>query len=372
MRNINSLPHVLITGSSGFIGSKLTDSLSKFGYKVCGIDIRPPSNHMLTFLNSRDISFITQDISNKKQLQTELNHYIDQNGVPNIIIHLATFWNYSNDYSDKFYECNLDMTQNLLDLCTDWKYFGNTIDKFIYASSVEALPYYNNNNNQYQYLEKSLYHPYGWSKANNEVLLTKYFNKFNIIILRLGGVYSDWCELPPITWLFNRWGKDNVLGRIIPGKGQTVLPVIHRDNLMLYFDKFINENYVIFPKYISVHEDDENYAISHNELFALIKTYLDQNPEPIHIPKTIIKLGLLGENILQMKPKEQMWMLNLLDEEIVDKKNIYDSMGINMISSKKIRNSIGTMSNNYLHNKEIWNLKQKERESHQYNYSNDE
>jgi len=43
--------------------------------------------------------------------------------------------------------------------------------------------------------------------------------------MRIGGVFSDWCELPPLYSLIRMWSRRGPIGRCIPGVAKRASPI---------------------------------------------------------------------------------------------------------------------------------------------------
>lgn len=57
---------ILVTGSSGFLGSELVTELTKLGFTVYALDNRPPSDRLGHSLSSfSNVYFITADVSER-------------------------------------------------------------------------------------------------------------------------------------------------------------------------------------------------------------------------------------------------------------------------------------------------------------------
>jgi len=118
--------HILVTGSSGFLGSKTMANLS-IKNKICGIDLKMPSRSF----ESKNINFIQGDIT--KNLDQELNTYTKTNGPIDFIIHYAAFWDYKLGSDEKYNQNNVLGTINMYKLAKKY-----SVKRFIFASSVEA------------------------------------------------------------------------------------------------------------------------------------------------------------------------------------------------------------------------------------------
>lgn len=83
---------ILVTGSSGFLGSKVVEHALSQGYKVFGVDINPPSNPP-----SGDFEFTQSDVN---KMQVQITQDID------FIVHTASSLPYGNS-AKEFEENNI-------------------------------------------------------------------------------------------------------------------------------------------------------------------------------------------------------------------------------------------------------------------------
>jgi nucleoside-diphosphate-sugar epimerase len=113
----------LVTGSSGFIGSHLTETLIKKGYKVFCL-IRKDSS--LKWTQGLDVTHVTADFTNKNSLR-------DPVAGMDYVFHLAAVLN-ADDWTD-YYRANVLGTKNLIEACAE-KNPG--IKKFVFVSSIAA------------------------------------------------------------------------------------------------------------------------------------------------------------------------------------------------------------------------------------------
>ncbi len=154
---------ILITGSTGFVGSNLVEQLSKQYHLYCLY------NTQQGFIN-QNISYIQQDFSKN----------IDTSKLPSdadCIIHLAANTDKNDDKSNLF-QINTMSTLKLLE-------YGKTIGikKFIFASTGGVYGY-----NSQPCDEESLVNPidfYSLSKLESELLVKYYSKYYSTTILRL-------------------------------------------------------------------------------------------------------------------------------------------------------------------------------------------
>lgn len=182
---------ILITGAAGFIGSNLSDSLLKLGFRVMGIDNFDP--YYDKEIKERNISSARAN-SNFifKEGDIRDRDFIDDcflNFNPGLIIHLAAKAGVRPSLRDPkgFYDVNVNGTLNILELIVK-----NRIGKMIFASSSSVY----GNNRKVPFSETDNVDfpisPYAASKRAGELLCHTYHYLYNLDIfcLRFFTVYG--------------------------------------------------------------------------------------------------------------------------------------------------------------------------------------
>ncbi|MBI4699004.1 MAG: GDP-mannose 4,6-dehydratase, partial [Nitrospirae bacterium] len=205
--------NVFITGSTGFLGSYLTEELTRRKASVTSLVRDWVSNSR--FISSdtlKKVNVVRGELEDYSLLERILNEYeID------IVFHLAaqTIVETANRNPISTFETNIRGTWNMLEACRR----SPLIKKIIIASSDKAygaqkdLPY-----SEITPLQGN--HPYDVSKSCADLLSYAYFNTYNlpICITRCGNFYG---------------GGDINFNRLIPGTIRSVLnnerPVIRSD-----------------------------------------------------------------------------------------------------------------------------------------------
>ena len=109
---------LLITGSSGFIGSHLADYLHNCGYLVTGIDKKPPTNQI-------NFKFIQHDLTGSCASLPDID----------VVLHLAAF-----NGTKYFYSHPLDVIKhNIISTLNLLERYQGKIERFIYAGSPESI-----------------------------------------------------------------------------------------------------------------------------------------------------------------------------------------------------------------------------------------
>lgn len=196
MGSLSSNPVVLITGADGFIGSHLTESLVRLGYKV----------RAFTYYNSFNswgwLDNCTDDV--KGHFEVVPGDVRDPYGVrkavqgTDVVLHLAALIAipYSYNSPDAYVETNIRGTLNMLQAAQDYN-----ISKFVHTSTSEVygtakfVPITEDHPLQGQ-------SPYSATKIGADQIAQSFYSSFNL----------------PVTTLrpFNTYGPRQSLRAVIP------------------------------------------------------------------------------------------------------------------------------------------------------------
>jgi len=205
--------NVFITGSTGFLGSYLTDELIRRKASVTSLVRDWVSNSRFIFSDTyKKVNIIRGEVEDYTLLERILNEYEIE-----VVFHLAaqTIVETANRNPISTFESNIRGTWNLLEACRR----NPLVKKIIIASSDKAYGVQHN----LPYSESTPLqgtHPYDVSKSCADLLAYAYFNTYNlpVCITRCGNFYG---------------GGDMNFNRIIPGTIRSVLynerPVIRSD-----------------------------------------------------------------------------------------------------------------------------------------------
>ncbi len=169
---------ILITGSSGTVGTALVKKLSALKYKVVPLDIKPS---------------IWDEQINKDTVRHDLRKPLSSKKIkkrPDLIIHLAANARvHDSVVNPSLASDNYLMTSNLLEYARE-----NKIPKLLFASSREVYgeSHGGRKKNESNHDIKNLKAPYTASKIGSEALIHSYSACYdiNIVIARLSNVYG--------------------------------------------------------------------------------------------------------------------------------------------------------------------------------------
>ena len=235
----------LVTGAAGFIGSALTQRLSKDGHDVTAL--LHTTSSQLSFHKS--VNILYADITNPEILDCLDPSY-------DVVFHCAA---YVKDYGSKkkFTTVNVKGTQNIINHC-------DTVKRFIYLSHIRY-----ENPHKFSYYMQSKY------QAEQYLLQKHQMEKFPVVIIRPGNVYGPGAT----TWVCRPLEaiQHNKIALINHGTG--IFHHTYIDNLIDALILTMNKPNVIGKAYnITDNDDSITWKQYFNDLAAIAnKPSITQN-----------------------------------------------------------------------------------------------
>ena len=303
-------PIVVITGASGFIGSAVCVDLVR-DFIVIAIDRREPTEQLRRAATQAIWHII--DIADNQAISKVFSQTKNDFGQIDFVIHLAAYYDFDTDWVPEYQRTNVDGTAKVIRAS-----INEGVKRLVFASSIAAMEPPAIGSYLTEESPTSEFLPYARSKSLGERLLAEASSQVPCNILRIAGVFSDWCELPPLYSLIKLWTSAFPFGRIIPGRGESGIPYIHVNDLVRFVRLCILQNHELGP--YNIFMASQHGAVLHRQLFPAIRSAADfsGNLRPIHIPRKIAKYGVwirfaLGE-ISGNRPYERPWMLEYADK----------------------------------------------------------
>lgn len=172
---------ILITGANGFIGSSLVEEGLKRGYEVYA-GLRKTSSRK--YLTDERIKFFEIDFTDQKKLELQLTQFSNEQGRFNYIVHNAGITKAKS--KQDYFTVNVQNTKNFVEALINT---GNTLEKFVYMSSLAAIGPGLTSNPIQLTDEARPVTSYGKSKLESEKYLRS-LNDFPYIIIRPTAVYG--------------------------------------------------------------------------------------------------------------------------------------------------------------------------------------
>jgi nucleoside-diphosphate-sugar epimerase len=356
---------VVVTGAAGFLGSAITVDLAR-DYRVIAIDVREPSQALRD--SAPTVAWHQVDICNQGALTAVFQETRRRLGRIDFVLHFAAFYHFGTDWHPEYQRTNVEGTSAVLRAA---KEYG--VERLIFASSMVAMLPPPQGKMLTERSPTSHYIPYGKSKSIGEELVEEGSPKLSATVLRIAGVFSDWCELPPLDSLIRLWAGNSPLNRIIAGRGGTGIPYIHRDDLVRLVRICIDRNAEMAS--YEVFLASQYGAVSHREIFQLIHSVRSDGSHvrPVFLPRTAATVGVHLRRALgfvtRNPPYERPWMLKYIDRPwIADTSFTRDRLDWDCMDGMKLCDRLPTMINRFLQNRRVWNQRSRARNDARYSY----
>ncbi|HEX6928296.1 MAG TPA: vitamin K epoxide reductase family protein [Gammaproteobacteria bacterium] len=296
---------VLITGSSGHIGSALIRHLAG-RYVIVGLDRpAPPAPDDPAYC-------IPMDITSEDSVKSAINAVRERFGSRIAsVVHLAAFYSFKGDPNPLYETVNVVGTERLLRHLQSLD-----VEQFVYSSSMlvhsptePGKPIREN-----WPLDPAWNYPE--SKRDAEAAIHEGHGNIPYVILRMAGVYNDEGGLPALAQQIQRIYEKKLVARVFPGDSSHGQASVHLDDLVDLFSKVIEKRRRIPPESVFLigEEDVPSYA----ELQREIGKLLYGEPWDVEeIPKGVAKSGAWLQEIVLPEEKEPFirhWMVDIADD----------------------------------------------------------
>jgi nucleoside-diphosphate-sugar epimerase len=304
------LPHVVVTGASGFVGRHLLEAICE-DHRVFGIDFRSQRHGGVP--EHPNITWLHADIGERPQIDAAFDQ-IAAHGPVDLVIHLAAHYDFTGEETDEYERTNVQGLRHVLDLSV-----ALGVKHFLFSSSVAAcrLPGPGRMLNEDSPPDGE--HVYARTKRAGEEMLAEYQDRLTPVVLRFAALFSDWCEYPPLymflqTWLSSAWNR-----RILGGRGRSAIPYLHVRDLVLFLQQVIARLHELRPMEVLIASPDG--CTSHEQLYeAATLAWFGTRSAPIHMPRPLCLPGIYARDLLGRitgnRPFERPWMARYIDTEM--------------------------------------------------------
>ncbi len=175
-------PGMVITGATGFLGSRLASILCE-KYTVYAVARHSALEHGM--IESPDVRYFRVDVADFEPLR-EVFCYIDEHGGADILLHMAGFYDFTGEENPEYHRTNVEGTRNVLELaqCLHLK-------KFFFTSSIAACPFPVRGDAVTEDTPPTAPPPYSRSKRAGEEMCRQYADRVPSTILRLAAIFSS-------------------------------------------------------------------------------------------------------------------------------------------------------------------------------------
>lgn len=302
---------VLITGSSGLIGSATARALSR-GYDVVGLDAKPPRQpHHLKAYVETDLTAAT---GAPRSVERALERVREEHGARlAAVVHLAAYYDFSGEPSRLYDVVTVDGTERLLRALRA----GFAVERFVFSSSllVHAPCEPGEKIDEDSPLAPAWDYPR--SKAETERLIHEQRGEVPCAILRIAGVYDDRCRSIPLAHQIQRIYERRLVSHVYPGDVSRGQPFVHLEDVVRALVAVVERRREL-PDDVTLligEPDTMSYDELQRALGALIHGEAWETQE---IPKALAKAGawLQGQLPVGEEPFIKPWMIDRADDHM--------------------------------------------------------
>ncbi|MCH2022059.1 MAG: NAD-dependent epimerase/dehydratase family protein [Saprospiraceae bacterium] len=263
--------NILVTGATGFLGSRLVERLSQLNqYNIfaTGRDIKKGSK----LENYRSVNFIQADLTNKKLVNTLCKNM-------DIVVHSAALSSLWGTY-DAFYDANILSTQNIVNGCMD-----NKVKRLVHISTPSIYPQKLGQDIfdiKENFIPKTFISTYAQTKYDAEKIINKAHNNgLETIILRPRGIYGrgDFTIMPRILRTYHA-GKLKIIG-----DGENIVDVTNVSNVVNAILLSIKANHLALGNAFNI---TDGKPVKMWEVVRMVLDELNLKWEPTKIPYKVV------------------------------------------------------------------------------------
>ena len=300
----NSLPNIIVTGSSGLIGSAFIDRIGtryrEFGFDREGPPHPPPETEHV----------IDCDVASDESVRNALAEVFRLGGGRIAsVVHLAAYYDFAGEPSPLYDEITGRGTERLLRGLREFE-----VEQFIFSSTmlVHAPCELGEQIDEDWPLEPKWDYPK--SKVQTEQLILAEHGAIPVVFLRIAGVYDDDCRSLPIANQIGRIYERRIISHVFPGDTTHGQAFIHLDDLTSALERTIELRAQLPPETVLLLGERE--TLSYEELQRIIARLLHgEEWETRQIPKALAKAGAwLQDAMPGEEPFIKPWMIDLADD----------------------------------------------------------
>jgi nucleoside-diphosphate-sugar epimerase len=302
----SELPVLVVTGSSGLIGSRLINSLrSKF--RIFGLDQKAPSGG-----KELGYDFIQCDLTEDESVARAFLD-LGQRGGGRIasVIHLAAYYDFSGEPSPLYEELTIEGTRRLLRELRPLQ-----VEQLIFSSSLLVMRPSEAGEKITERSPVEGVWEYPQSKIAAEDVIRSERGSLPALILRIAGVYDEDCHSIPIAQHVARIYERKLESYLFPGNPDHGQPFVHLDDLVDCVERAVALRAELPPYDVLLIAERD--LMTHRDLQERLGELIHGKEWPtIRIPKPIAKAGAWVKEKLAPEGEEPFirpWMVDLADD----------------------------------------------------------
>ena len=300
-------PLVLITGSSGLIGSRLTSALNQ-RYRVVGLDVEQPVDDEL------ETNWLNCDLTDARAIRATLSQVAGRYG-DNFasVIHLAGYYDDSGKPNPLYRDLTVEGTRHLIQALQRFN-----VEQFVFSSSLLVMKPAEDHQpiRSDSPVDADWEYPRSKLAAENVILVER--GDIPTVLLRIAGVYDEKCHALPIAQQIHRIYTKQLASYVFPGDQTNGQAFVHLNDLVACIECVIERRAELEPcvTFLVGEEDVMSYGELQEKLGLLIHGEVWPT---LRIPKVVAKVGAWIKKKMATDeasaPVVQPWMVDLADQD---------------------------------------------------------
>jgi hypothetical protein len=193
------------------------------------------------------------------------------------------------------------------------------------------------------------------------------------VIVRIGGVFSDRCELPPLYSLIKLGSQPYAWGRWVPGHGKSGFPYIYKRELVRFLGSVIAQSKDLARLETLLAAEDS--CTCHDDLFPRIRQLCapGQNKRMVSIPVTWVRwlpqTSQRWHRFSSHASFAQPWMADYIDRPLrIDTRYTRSNLQWQARPGWSIRNRLTVLIHHFMAQRRFWERRNLRRNQGVYEY----
>ena len=298
---------ILVTGSSGLIGSAVINRLAD-RFRMVGFDrAGPPHPPSAAECVCVDLTSDESVRAGLERVRLGYGHRLAS------VIHLAAYYDFSGEPSPKYEQVTVRGTERLLRGLRDFE-----VGQFIFSSTmlVHAPTEPGRPITEEWPLEPKWDYPK--SKVETEQLICAERGEIPAVLLRVAGVYDAHCHSIPLAHQMQRIYERRITSRVFPADTSRGQAFVHLADVVSAICSAVERRSLLPPELAVLIGEEETLA--YEELQRRFGELIHGEPwETKHIPKALAKAGAWVQDAaaavaVSDEPFIKPWMIDLADD----------------------------------------------------------
>lgn len=296
-------PLVLITGSSGFLGSGLIERLHA-DHRLIGLDLHAPAEA------SAHAEFIGIDLTSGQSVAAALQRVHAVHGIRiACVIHLAGYFDLSGEPDPRYDAVTLHGSERLIQALKDFQ-----VEQFVFMSTmlVHQACGHDATIDEESPLDDRF--PYRASKIRTEAMLREQHGDIPVVMLRPAGIYDDAGHATFLSHQIARIFERRITAHAYPGDQQAGQPFLHIDDLADALRRLIARRSKLPRETALLLAEDE--VLGYGEIQALVgRTLHGEHWATYTIPDVLASGGAwVQDKLFEQDPFIKPWMVQIASD----------------------------------------------------------